>query len=259
MHLLEPLGLADLRDISLRRDLDPDERTVILLEWRRRDLRAAGVISLLLERWVAAQREPSYERFLGLHREFRPWSGDDESAAASWRWWTEEGPAARAAATRKGGAGPRPWKVDGADDRLAARRPGGLRDESAMHRLGYVVGGAHGLPTAARRALLDRFFTEALPPLVRAHHGDEYGEPASEKRLRRMSSLMAWNIDRFRRHDVARFGPSVEAWAADLEYLRARWHDGWFAFPWPRVLAPTPAPQSVAADEIAARPLVEVG
>lgn len=253
MRLLEPLNLADLRALSLRPDLDADERATILLEWRRRELRAGGIISLLLERWVLAQREPSYERFLGMHRQFRPWSGDDEAAQSSWRWWTGEAAAARAAAARKGGgaAGPRPWKIDGADDRRAGRTAGGLRDESAMHRLGYVVGGAHGLPTAARRALLDRFFTEELPPLVRANYGDEYAGPWSEQRLRRMSSLVAWNIDRFRRHDPARFGASVEAWASDLEYLRARWHDGWFAFPWPRVAVMTTAHAPAAADAAA--------
>lgn len=245
MYLLEPLSLADLRDLSLRHDLDADERAAVLLEWRARDLRARAVISLLLERWVVATPGLDYGRFVGMHRLFRPWSGDDDAALASWRWWTEEGPAARAAAATAamrgratgllsgGGAGP--WKIVAEPDRRPTRSPGGLRDESAMHRLGYIVGEAHGLSTAARRALLDRFFTEPLPALVRTHYGDEYGAPGSEKRLRRMAALIAWNVERFRRHDPARFGPAVEAWAADLEYLRARWHDGWFAFPWPRV------------------------
>lgn len=245
MPLLEPLSLADLRDLSLRHDLDADERAAILLEWHTRDLRARAVISLLLERWVIASPGLDYGRFVGMHRLFRPWSGDDTSAQASWRWWTEEGPAARAAAATAamrgratgplsgGGAGP--WKIVAEPDRRPTRSPGGLRDESAMHRLGYIVGEAHGLSTAARRALLDRFLTEPLPTLVRTHYGDEYGEPGSEKRLRRMAALIAWNVERFRRHDPARFGPAVAAWAADLEYLRARWHDGWFAFPWPRV------------------------
>lgn len=238
MRLLEPLNLADLRDVSLRPDLDADERAAILLEWHARDLRASGAISLLLERWVLAAPGLEYERFLGMHRLFRPWVGDDEAADASWRWWTEEGPAVRAAAaqrahTRTRSRGLPPARAAGSWHIIAAGG-NGLRDESAMHRLGYLVGESHGLSVAARRALLDRFFSEPLPSLVRTHFGDEYGEPGSEKRLRRMSGLMAWNTERFRRHDPARFGASVAAWAADLEYLRARWHDGWFAFPWPR-------------------------
>jgi hypothetical protein len=245
MRLLEPLNLADLRDVSLRNDLDAGERCAVLLEWHARDLRATGVISLLLERWVLAAPSLEYERFLGLHRQFRPWAGDDGAALASWRWWTQERPAMRAAASsrahgqRRGrelpSGGGDPWKIVADVGQRPARNPGNLRDESAMHRLGYVVGDAHGLPVAARRALLDRFFTEPLPALVRTQFGDEYGEPGGEKRLRRMAALLAWNVDRFRRHDPARFGASVDAWAADLEYLRARWHDGWFAFPWPRV------------------------
>lgn len=229
MRLLTTLNLAELRDISLRDDLDADERAAVLLEWHARDLRAGGVISLLLERWVLASPQPEYERFLGLHRLFRPWAGDDEAALACWNWWTHERPAI---ARRSHGPA---WRIVADGDHLSPRRARELRDESAMHRLGYLVGDAHGLPVAARRALLDRFYTEPLPSLVSAHHGDDYGEPASERRLRRMASVMAWNIDRFRRHDPARFGTSVEAWAADLEYLRARWHDGWFGFPWPRV------------------------
>ncbi|MBK8168016.1 MAG: hypothetical protein IPK64_18885 [bacterium] len=230
MPVLAPLNLADLREASLRDDLDADARAATLLEWHARDLRATGAISLLLERWVLAAPGLDYDRFLGMHRLFRPWAGDDEAALASWRWWTEEGPAARAAPSRRPGTRGT-WRVLADGD----RRPAGPRDESAMHRLGYLVGESHGLSVASRRALLDRFFTEPLPALVRTHHGDDYGEPGSEKRLRRMSALMAWNIERFRRHDPARFGASVAAWASDLEYLRARWHDGWFAFPWPRV------------------------
>lgn len=262
MRLLGYLNLSDLRDLSLRPELGAEERAAILMEWRARDLRARAVITLLLERWLLANPDRSFETFAAMHRRFQPWSGDDEAARASWQWWVE-GRAAAAEQARRAGrphghAADRAWKVDAGDDRRPARGAGGLRDESAMHRLGYVVGEVHGLAATARRAVLDRFFTEALPPLVRAHYGDEYGEPWSEKRLRRMATLMAFNVERFRRHDARRFGPAVEAWTADLEYLRARYHDGWFAFPWPRVSG-QPVVAMAPRDEVREEDMEPVG
>lgn len=235
--MLESLNLADLRDLSHRRDLDADEWTVVLLEWRRRELRARAPIMMMLERWLGASRDKSYERFREMHRLFRPWAGHEAEAESCWQWWTGEGQARPApTAARRAPASPPPWHIIARPNDRHGRAPArSLRDESAMHRCGYVVGDTHGLPLAARHALLDRFFTEPLPALIKAEFGDEYGAPWSEKRLRRMASMMEYNIDRFRRHDPAHFGAAVEAWQSDLEYLRARYHDGWFPFPWPRV------------------------
>ncbi len=236
MEMLESLNLADLRELSHRRDLDADEWAVILLEWRRRELRARVPIMMMLERWLNASRDKSYERFREMHRLFRPWIGQEAEAQASWQWWTEDGLARPApTSSRRAPASEPVWRIIARPSERSGRTAHGLRDESAMHRCGYVVGDTHGLSLAARHALLDRFFTEPLPGLIRAEFGDEYGAPWSEKRLRRMASMMEYNLERFRRHDPAHFGAAVEAWQADLDYLRARYHDGWFPFPWPRV------------------------
>ncbi len=238
MEMLASLNLAELRDLSHRRDLDADEWTVMLLEWRRRELRARGPILMMLERWLHASPDKSYELFREMHLMFRPWVGQEAEAQSCWEWWTGADHARPApTAHRRTPAAPPAWRLIARPSERSGRTGRGLRDESAMHRCGYLVGETHGLSLAARHALLDRFFTEALPGVIKAEYGDEYGAPWSEKRLRRMANFMEFNIERFRRQDPAHFGAAVEAWQADLEYLRARYHDGWFPFPWPRVTA----------------------
>lgn len=236
MEMLESLNLADLRALSHRVDLDEDEWAVILLEWRRRELRARAPILMMLERWLHAAKDGSYERFREMHRLFRPWIGQEAEAESCWQWWSGDGRMRPApVASRCATANDPGWRIIARTSSRNANPTRGLRDESAMHRCGYLVGDAHGLPVAARHALLDRFFTEPLPPLIKAEFGDDYGAPWSERRLRKMAAVMEYNIERFRRHDPAHFGAAVEAWQADLDYLRARYHDGWFPFPWPRV------------------------
>jgi hypothetical protein len=236
MKMLESLNLADLRELSHRRDLDADEWAVILMEWRRRELRARAPIMMMLERWFQASKDKSYERFREMHRLFRPWVGQEAEAESCWQWWTEDERARPApVANRRLPASEPAWRIIARPSERSGRNTRGLRDESAMHRCGYLVGDTHGLSLAARHGLLDRFFSEPLPALIKAEFGDDYGAPWSEKRLRKMATVMEYNIERFRRHDPARFAAAVEAWEADLEYLRARYHDGWCPFPWPRV------------------------
>ena len=111
---------------------------------------------------------------------------------------------------------------------------------SGLWICGYRVGG-NGLPPLDRTRLLNYFFRNPLPSVVQKHCGDEYGEPGSEQRLRRMAHCIARNCRTFKRRDRERYSEAIDNWERDLAYLkRAYYHAG--TFPWP----PVDGPEDVA-------------
>lgn len=105
------------------------------------------------------------------------------------------------------------------------------QDHSGLWICGYRVGG-DGLQPLERTRLLNHFFRNALPKAVERHCGDDYGDPGSEKRLRRMANVIAKNCRNFKRLSRERYADAIDDWEKDLAYLkRAYYHAG--SFPWP--------------------------
>jgi len=107
---------------------------------------------------------------------------------------------------------------------------------SGLKLCGYRVGATNGMSRAERKRFLDHFFNSSLPTVVRTAFGDEYGEPRSEDRLKKMANVMAAHCRNFRRNDAIRYAQAIADWEEDLAYLRDRYYKR-RTFPWPNTSA----------------------
>lgn len=103
---------------------------------------------------------------------------------------------------------------------------------SGLWLCGYRIGKTSGMSAWERRHFLDHFFRNALPGVVRQYHGDSYGEPGSEERLRKMANVMAANCRNFKKNDVDKFEVAIADYEQDLDYLKVTYYRAG-SFPWP--------------------------
>ncbi len=103
--------------------------------------------------------------------------------------------------------------------------------QGVLSCMGYRVGQG-GRPAVTRQAILRRALTERLPNVSSPAYMDEWGDPSTCDRLRKMAeSIAAFCKNMKRKHD-----PSAEAiddWETDLEWLRHTFYLGKCQFHWP--------------------------
>lgn len=107
----------------------------------------------------------------------------------------------------------------------------GLERVGMLAYLGYKVGN-DGLSAPVRRKLLTEVFARALPPAFQREYMDQWGEPGTAQRLRKMADCIASFARNASRKD-ADFGQAIQQWEDDLAYLRDRHYQGTFGFAWP--------------------------
>lgn len=116
-----------------------------------------------------------------------------------------------------------------------AHLDGDFRQFSALKMFGYTVGKTAGWAQDRRERFLSDFMDMALPSIVEAQFGAEYGSPSSTERLRKLAYLIATNASNFVRNDPARYAAAIDDWEADLAFLKRKYYHGQgLAFqPWP--------------------------
>lgn len=97
--------------------------------------------------------------------------------------------------------------------------------------MGYRVGKS-GKGTKARRRVLDRVFGERLPRVHSPEYMHKWGMPASAARLTKLADTLA-ALARNAKRRGGNTTVAVQHWEADLAYLKERYYDGMFDFPWP--------------------------
>lgn len=150
------------------------------------------------------------------------------------RWLTNGAPSRPVEGSGEGGDYPDwPWPItEPGESRVDSG--GGTwhgQESSGLSICGYRVG-AKGLNPLERTRLLNHFFRSPLPPVVSRHFGDAYGDPGSEKRLRRMANVIARNCRDFKRRSRARYADAIADWEKDLAYLKKTYYRA-SMFPWP--------------------------
>jgi hypothetical protein len=112
---------------------------------------------------------------------------------------------------------------------------GTFREYSALKMFGYTVGKTDGWPPARRHAFLSDFMTMLLPPIVVRTFGEEYGEPLTTTRLRKVANVIASNATNFYRNDPVRYRVAISDWEADLSFLYDEFYcrRGLAIKPWP--------------------------
>lgn len=115
-------------------------------------------------------------------------------------------------------------------DLTAAFEPVGMLSKS-----GYRVG-RNGLPISERRrSLTTLFLATTLPQLNSRGYVLGWGESSSAARLQKMADSMAAFCRHAKRRAHADMSDAIDAWEDDLRWLKKKYYDGRFDFPWPRI------------------------
>lgn len=105
--------------------------------------------------------------------------------------------------------------------------------EGLLAFMEYRVGTTQGRATTARRRILDQVFSGPLPPAFPRDYMEQWGDPSSTGRLRKMAETLAAFCRNAKRRRDARMNAAVRDWEADLRYLYEEFYVGKFAFAWP--------------------------
>jgi hypothetical protein len=104
---------------------------------------------------------------------------------------------------------------------------------------GYHVGVTQGLVMAVRHEILDYIYRGNLPLVCDEDYTKSWGEPASSKRLKKLSGTLArlaWNAMAKEAQD---YETAISEWAADLRYLKSMYFRPYanpeHAWDWPAV------------------------
>ena len=191
-------------------------------------------VDAMLEDWVHMLLADALREYTRLFKAHWPEECDDEYVPREFREYAGnwmEGTRSPHVAVRSPNW---PWPIT---EIMPSRTPGMPTFERAMSALrvcGYRVGKTSGMPQAERLRFLAYFFTHELPSQVAGEFGDEYGEPGSEARLKKMADVIASACrNTKRRRDGADYDVAIADWEGDLAYLKREFYDRFYEFEWP--------------------------
>ena len=103
-----------------------------------------------------------------------------------------------------------------------------------LKHMGYSVA-ENGPGKAARRNILHKVFTGPLPNVQEKGYMEQWGGDGSLKRMYKM----AWSIATFANNRIrSKYGErdsATDNWVEDLAWLRKKYYEGFFDFPWPEL------------------------
>lgn len=105
------------------------------------------------------------------------------------------------------------------------------QEVGVLKSIGYQVG-LHAIPLHERRRLLSRVFEHDLTMELERSYLNEWGGARSSLRLKKLAHTIASLTRNMKRRNGD--APSIEDWEADLAYLKRRYYDGKYDFPWPK-------------------------
>lgn len=105
--------------------------------------------------------------------------------------------------------------------------------EGMLGYLEYRVGRNNGLPEGARRAILDRVVKGTLPIYWSLDYYEQWSEPGSAARLRKLAESIAAFARNAKRRRGSGLSDAIAEWESDLEYLKKKYYLRRWAFGWP--------------------------
>ena len=105
--------------------------------------------------------------------------------------------------------------------------------EGVLKFLGYKVGDTDGEPQGVRERILTEIFCGPIPPVFPFDYLEEWGEPSSVTRLKKMAETIASLTRNAKRRRDSRMKSAVRDWEKDLEYLYYSYYVEKFHFAWP--------------------------
>lgn len=105
--------------------------------------------------------------------------------------------------------------------------------EGMFKFMGYHVGETEGLIQRRRQEILSEIFNGELPPVFPKSYLNEWGDPKSPVRLRKMAETIAAFIRNAKRRRDAGMARSINDWSEDLRFLYLEYYLEKFGFGWP--------------------------
>ena len=118
----------------------------------------------------------------------------------------------------------------GGDGSIAAD---GWVQEGVLASLEYRVGKTSDLSAPLRQAILSKVFAGVIPPAFPRAYLDQWGEPGSALRLRKIAESIAAFARNAKRRSDGRLDQAISDWESDLEYLYFEFYVERFGFGWP--------------------------
>lgn len=107
--------------------------------------------------------------------------------------------------------------------------------------LEYRVGKTAGLSSRERQVILSRVFEGKLPRVFEPAYMEEWGDPKSARRLKKMAESLAAFARNFKRLDEDKYDEAIRQWEQDLDFLYHAYYLGRFGFGWPTTDVGTPS------------------
>ena len=108
-----------------------------------------------------------------------------------------------------------------------------VQKSGVLGQLDYHVGRTHGQPDAYRRRTLMKVFEKPIPLSLKGFVPEEWGQPNSATRLRKMAYSIAAFTRSAKRKNLKSFEDAIRHWETDLKYLHDHYYVGKFGFAWP--------------------------
>ncbi|CAK2007669.1 hypothetical protein [Vibrio crassostreae] len=103
-----------------------------------------------------------------------------------------------------------------------------------LKAVGYTVG-AQGLPQADRRTILTNVYIQSLPYVDSRSYMNEWGEPLSSDRLKKMAETLASLTKGAKRKTQANMKQAIRDWESDLAWLKEQYYlEHKYLWVWPR-------------------------
>jgi len=104
--------------------------------------------------------------------------------------------------------------------------------EGVLQFMGYKVG-HQGETLFMRQAILSLVFSECIPPVFSRAYLEEWGDPSTVQRLKKLADTIASLARNAKRRRTQAMDQAVRDWEADLEFLYYEYYVGRFSFAWP--------------------------
>ncbi len=106
--------------------------------------------------------------------------------------------------------------------------------EGVLQFMGYRVG-HDGETPIMRQAILAQVFTDHIPPVFSRIYLEEWGDPATVQRLKKLADTIAALTRNAKRRRTQGMIEAIRDWEADLEFLYYEYYVGKFTFSWPEI------------------------
>jgi hypothetical protein len=125
------------------------------------------------------------------------------------------------------------WPSTDADPDTGGIETKDWQEIGVLKFMGYTVGSMEGEPPRVRQHILSEIFIGTIPPVFSKEYLDQWDEPSTPFRLRKMAETIAALARNAHRRRDQNMNAAIRDWEKDLEFLYWKYYVEKFQFDWP--------------------------